>query len=55
MDDFSVFGETFQSCLVNLEQILNRCEETNLVLNGEGAILWLKKELFWATWCLGRA
>ena len=33
MDDFSVFGESFQNCLGNLEQILDRCEETNLVLN----------------------
>lgn len=35
MDYFSVFGETFQTCLMNLEQILDRCEETNLVLNWE--------------------
>ena len=35
MDDFSVFEESFHICLGNLEQILNRCEETNLVLNWE--------------------
>lgn len=35
MDDFSVFGETFQNCLVILEQVLDRCEETNLILNWE--------------------
>nr|GEW42552.1 DNA-directed DNA polymerase [Tanacetum cinerariifolium] len=35
MDDFSVFGDSFSSCLTNLEKILNRCEETNLVLNSE--------------------
>ena len=35
MDDFSVFGNTFHLCLSNLEQILQRCEETNLVLNWE--------------------
>lgn len=35
IDDFYVFGETFQSCLVNLEQILDRCKEANLVLNWE--------------------
>ena len=35
MDDFSVFGESFQICLGNLEQVLVRCEETNLVLNWE--------------------
>ena len=33
MDDFSIFWESFQSCLGNLEQILDQCEETNLVLN----------------------
>jgi len=35
MDDFSVFGPTFDQCLENLSQVLNRCEETNLVLNWE--------------------
>ncbi len=35
MDDFSVFGESFLTCLRNLEQVLDRCEETNLVLNWE--------------------
>ena len=33
MDDFSVFGSSFEGCLENLEQVLTRCEETNLVLN----------------------
>ncbi|GJR34216.1 reverse transcriptase domain-containing protein [Tanacetum coccineum] len=35
MDDFSVFGDNFSKCLVNLDKMLNRCEETNLVLNWE--------------------
>nr|GEV88306.1 reverse transcriptase domain-containing protein [Tanacetum cinerariifolium] len=35
MDDFSVFGGSFSSCLTNLDKMLNRCEETNLVLNWE--------------------
>nr|GFB93232.1 reverse transcriptase domain-containing protein [Tanacetum cinerariifolium] len=35
MDDFSVFGDTFSSCLTNLDKMLKRCEETNLVLNWE--------------------
>ncbi|XP_055802353.1 uncharacterized protein LOC129871465 [Solanum dulcamara] len=35
MDDFSVFGESFDLCLKNLEKVLARCEETNLVLNWE--------------------
>ncbi|XP_022892004.1 uncharacterized protein LOC111406872 [Olea europaea var. sylvestris] len=35
MDDFSVFGASFDGCLNNLEIVLKRCEETNLVLNLE--------------------
>nr|GEU31407.1 reverse transcriptase domain-containing protein [Tanacetum cinerariifolium] len=35
MDDFSVFGDNFSSCLTNLDKKLERCEETNLVLNWE--------------------
>nr|GEW58059.1 reverse transcriptase domain-containing protein [Tanacetum cinerariifolium] len=35
MDDFLVFGDNFSSCLTNLDKMLNRCEETNLVLNWE--------------------
>ncbi|GJW40981.1 reverse transcriptase domain-containing protein [Tanacetum coccineum] len=35
MDDFSVFGDIFDSCLSNLEKMLKRCEDTNLVLNWE--------------------
>jgi len=35
MDDFSVFGSTFDSCLKNLDIVLRRCVETNLVLNWE--------------------
>ncbi|GKE18611.1 reverse transcriptase domain-containing protein, partial [Tanacetum coccineum] len=35
MDDFSVFGSSFDHCVANLEKMLKRCEETNLVLNYE--------------------
>ncbi|KAJ0879019.1 putative nucleotidyltransferase, Ribonuclease H [Helianthus annuus] len=35
MDDFSVFGSSFDSCLRNLDRVLARCEETNLMLNWE--------------------
>ncbi|KAL4360876.1 hypothetical protein GQ457_04G018130 [Hibiscus cannabinus] len=35
MDDFSTFGKDFDSCLSNLEKVLIRCKETNLVLNWE--------------------
>nr|GEU29774.1 reverse transcriptase domain-containing protein [Tanacetum cinerariifolium] len=35
MDDFSVFGDSFSLCLSNLDKMLKRCEDTNLVLNWE--------------------
>ncbi|XP_070032119.1 uncharacterized protein [Nicotiana tomentosiformis] len=35
MDDFSVFGCSFDNCLMNLDKVLSMCEETNLVLNWE--------------------
>ncbi|GKA79750.1 reverse transcriptase domain-containing protein [Tanacetum coccineum] len=35
MDDFFVFRNSFDHCLANLENMLKRCEETNLVLNWE--------------------
>ena len=35
MDDFTLFGDTFDSFLSHLEQVLIRCEEKNLVLNWE--------------------
>ncbi|KAL3503963.1 hypothetical protein ACH5RR_033804 [Cinchona calisaya] len=33
MDDFSVFGSSFDNCLANLYNVLKRYVETNLVLN----------------------
>ncbi|KAL4324107.1 hypothetical protein GQ457_11G033250 [Hibiscus cannabinus] len=35
MDDFSTFGDNFDNCLSNLEKVLKRCKETNIVLNWE--------------------
>jgi hypothetical protein len=35
MDDFSVFGNSFDHCLENLTKMLARCEETSLALNWE--------------------
>ena len=35
MDDITMYGSTFEECLVNLEAVLNRCIEKNLVLNWE--------------------
>jgi hypothetical protein len=33
MDDFSVYGKTFEYCLANLDKILKRCQMADLVLN----------------------
>ena len=33
MDNFSIFGSSFESCLTNLEKMLHRCKEANLILN----------------------
>nr|GEV39640.1 reverse transcriptase domain-containing protein [Tanacetum cinerariifolium] len=33
MDDFLVFGNSFQTCLSHLEKMLKRCEDTSLCLN----------------------
>ncbi|KAI5343471.1 hypothetical protein L3X38_011347 [Prunus dulcis] len=35
MDDFSVFGSSFDDCLHHLSLVLTRCQETNLILNWE--------------------
>ena len=35
MDDFSVYGSSFDDCLNNLDRVLQRCKDTNLVLNWE--------------------
>ena len=33
MDDFSVYGSSFENCLENLETVLQKCKEKNLALN----------------------
>ena len=32
MDDFSVYGTTFYHCLENLDRVLQRCQEKDLIL-----------------------
>ena len=47
MDDFSVYGSSFEKCLRNLGTVLQRCQDKNLALNwekchfmvGEGIVL----------------
>ncbi|GJU31165.1 reverse transcriptase domain-containing protein [Tanacetum coccineum] len=43
MDDFSVFGDSFSSCLSHLDKMLQKCEDTNLVLNWEKCHFMVKK------------
>jgi hypothetical protein len=33
IDDFSIYGKTFDDCLENLDKVLQRCVEKHLVLN----------------------
>ncbi|GJS30602.1 reverse transcriptase domain-containing protein [Tanacetum coccineum] len=35
MDDFSVFGNSFDNCLNNLDRMLQRCKDANLSLTGK--------------------
>ena len=35
MDDFSVYGLSFENCLENLEIVLQRCKDKNLAINWE--------------------
>ena len=35
MDDFTVYGDSFDSCLRHLDVMLDKCQEKNLVLNFE--------------------
>ncbi|GJX08157.1 reverse transcriptase domain-containing protein [Tanacetum coccineum] len=43
MDDFSVFKNSFSTCLSNLEKMLKWCEDTNLALNWEKSHFMVKE------------
>nr|GEX99285.1 reverse transcriptase domain-containing protein [Tanacetum cinerariifolium] len=43
MDDFSVFGNSFRTCLSHLNKMLQRCEDTNLCLNWEKSHFMVKE------------
>nr|GEV12883.1 reverse transcriptase domain-containing protein [Tanacetum cinerariifolium] len=43
MDDFSVFGNSFSTCLTNLKRMLKRCEDTKLALNWEKSHFMVKE------------
>nr|GFC49147.1 reverse transcriptase domain-containing protein [Tanacetum cinerariifolium] len=43
MDDFSIFGNSFQSCLSHLEKMLKRCKDINLCLTWEKSHFMVKE------------
>nr|GEY96225.1 reverse transcriptase domain-containing protein [Tanacetum cinerariifolium] len=45
MDDFSEFGNSFSTCLTNLEKMLKRCEDTKLALNWEKSHFMVKEDI----------
>ncbi|GKD03546.1 reverse transcriptase domain-containing protein [Tanacetum coccineum] len=42
MDDLSVFGNSFGTCLSHLDKMFKRCEDTNLCLNWENSHFMVK-------------
>ena len=54
MDDFSVFGDSFDNCLENLRSVLIRCEETNLVLNWEKCHFMVQEGIVLEHWISAR-
>ncbi|GKF76937.1 reverse transcriptase domain-containing protein [Tanacetum coccineum] len=43
MDDFSVFRNSFDTCLSHLDKMLKRCKDTNLCLNWEKSHFMVKE------------
>ncbi|GKB23133.1 reverse transcriptase domain-containing protein [Tanacetum coccineum] len=43
MDDFSVFEDSFSTCLSHLDKMLKRCKDTNLVLSWEKSHFMVKE------------
>ncbi|GJU34425.1 reverse transcriptase domain-containing protein [Tanacetum coccineum] len=43
MDDFLVFGNSFENCLSRVDKMLQRCEDTNLRLNWEKSHFMVKE------------
>nr|GEX11224.1 reverse transcriptase domain-containing protein [Tanacetum cinerariifolium] len=43
MDDFSIFGNSFRTCLSHLEKMLKQCEDTNICLNWEKSHFMVKE------------
>ena len=45
MDDFSIYGSSFDECLYHLSLVLIRCKEKNLVLNWEKCHFMVKNRI----------
>nr|GEZ97259.1 reverse transcriptase domain-containing protein [Tanacetum cinerariifolium] len=45
IDDFLVFGNSFSTCLTNLERMLKRCEDTKVALNWEKIHFMVKESI----------
>ena len=45
MDDFFIFGPTFDDCLQNLTKILKKCVETNLMLSWKKSHFMVREEI----------
>ncbi|GJV35210.1 reverse transcriptase domain-containing protein [Tanacetum coccineum] len=43
MDDFSVFGNSFDTCINNLDKMLQRCKDAHLVLNWKKCYFMVKE------------
>jgi hypothetical protein len=52
MDDFSVFGSSFDNCLHNLSLVLKRCRETNLILSWEKSHFMVQGGYSSGTYCI---
>ena len=46
LNDFSVYGTYFDDYLSNLDRVLQRCEETNFVLNWEKCHFMVNEGIF---------
>nr|GEX83294.1 DNA-directed DNA polymerase [Tanacetum cinerariifolium] len=45
IDDFSIFGNSFENCLSRIDKMLQRYEDTNLCLNWEKSHFMVKKDI----------
>ena len=46
MDDFIVYGSSFEQCLRNLGTVLHRCQDKNLALNWEKCHFMVTEKIF---------